>query len=202
MAEMLMQELENRFPSSDILSAFGILYPQYWLQDDAEEAYPKHLQVLKRQYCGTRSQGAHGPRELPTLTCGELLSSSALSIQQSLFKVIMKAQAKGCMLPPFDKNPFTRLWDIVSGSAVLTKMIPEYLKLAEIGCTFVLGSVEDERTFSSLKFLKSRLWNRLEDKLPLVVKMHGQKFYTHETFPYTQALDSWKNVQMRYGGDA
>jgi hypothetical protein len=114
----------------------------------------------------------------------------------------MKAQAKGCMLPPFDKNPFTRLWDIVSGSAVLTKMIPEYLKLAEIGCTFVLGSVEDERTFSSLKFLKSRLWNRLEDKLPLVVKMHGQKFYTHETFPYTQALDSWKNVQMRYGGDA
>jgi hypothetical protein len=91
----------------------------------------------------------------------------------------MKAQAKGCMLPPFDKNPFTRLWDLVSGSAVLTKMIPE-----------------------SLKFLKSCLRNRLEDKLPLVVRMHGQNFYTQETFPYKQALDSWKNVRMRYGGDA
>jgi hypothetical protein len=158
--------------------------------------------VLKRQYCSTRSQGAHGPRELPTLTCEELLSSSALDIQQSLFKVTMKVQAKGCMLPPFDKNPFTRLWDIVSGSAVLTKMILEYLKLAEIRCVFVLGSVDDERTFSSLKFLKSRLRNRLEDKLPLVVKMHGQNFYTQETFPYKQVLDSWKNVQMRYGGDA
>jgi hypothetical protein len=55
MAEILMQELENRFPSSDILSVFGILYPQYWLQDNAKEAFPKHLQVLKRQYCGTRS---------------------------------------------------------------------------------------------------------------------------------------------------
>jgi hypothetical protein len=140
-------------------------------------------------------------------TCGELLSSSVLDIQQSLFKVTMKAQAKGCMLPPFDKNPFTRLWDKnpftrVSSSVVLTKMIPEYLKLAEIGCAFVLGSVEDERTFSSLKFLKSCLRNRLEDKLPLVVRMHGQNFCTQETFPYKQALDSWKNVRMRYGGDA
>jgi hypothetical protein len=85
----------------------------------------------------------------------------------------MKAQARSYMLPPFDKNSFTRLWDIVSGSAVLSKMIPEYLKLTEIGCAFVLGSVEDERTFSSLKFLKSHLRNRLEDKLPLVVRMHG-----------------------------
>jgi hypothetical protein len=114
----------------------------------------------------------------------------------------MKAQAKGCMLHPFDKNPFTRLWDIVSGSAMLTKMILEYLKLAEIECAFVLGSVEDERSFSSLKFLKSRLRNRLEDKLPLMVRMHGQNFYTQETFSYKQALDSWKNVRMRYGGDA
>jgi hypothetical protein len=128
---------------------------------------------------------------LPTLTYEELLSSSALNIQQSLFKVTMKAQAKGCMLPPFEKNPFTRLWDLVSGSAVPTKMIPEYFKLAEISCAFVLGSVEDERTFSSLKLLKSRLWNRLEDKLPLVVRMHGQNFYTQETFSYKQALDSW-----------
>ena len=139
---------------------FGILYPQYWLQDGTEEAFPKLLQALKRQYCGTRNQHVHGPRELPTLTCGELLSSSALNIQQSLFKVTMKVQAKGYMLPLFDKNPFTRLWDLVSGSAVLTKMIPEYLKLAEIGCAFVLGSVEDERIFNSLKFLKSRLRNR------------------------------------------
>jgi hypothetical protein len=114
----------------------------------------------------------------------------------------MKAQARRCMLPPFDKNPFIKLWDIVSGLAVLSKMIPEYLKLAEIGYAFILGSVEDERTFSSLKFLKSRLRNWLEDKLPLVVRMHGQKNFTQETFPYKKALESWRSVRMRYGGDA
>ena len=141
MAKMLMQELENRFTFLDILSAFEILYLQYWLQDGIAEAFLKHRQVLKNN---TRSQHAHGSWDLPKLTYGELLYASALDIHQSLFRVTMKAQAKGCMLPPFDKNPFTRLWDIVSGSAVLIKMIPEYFKLAKISCAFMLGFVEDE----------------------------------------------------------
>jgi hypothetical protein len=96
------------------MSAFGILHLQFLLQDGAEEAFPKYLQVLKKQYYVTRSQEVHGPRELPKLSCRELLSSLVFDIQQSLFKVTMKAQAKGCILPPFDKNPFTRLWDIFS----------------------------------------------------------------------------------------
>ena len=52
------------------------------------------------------------------------------------------------MLPPFDdKNPFTKLWDIVSSLVVLLKMIPEYPKLAKIGYTFVLGFVEFSEIF-------------------------------------------------------
>jgi hypothetical protein len=78
------------------LSAFEILYPQYWLQDGVEEAFPKHLQVLKSS---TRSQHAHGSWDLPKLTYEELLFASALDIQQSLYRVTMKAQAKGCICP-------------------------------------------------------------------------------------------------------
>lgn len=74
---MLMQELENQFPSLDILSTFGIFYPQ----NGAKEAFPKHFQVQNKQYYGTRSQEAHGARELPKVTCGELLSALALDIQ-------------------------------------------------------------------------------------------------------------------------
>ena len=73
---------------------------------------------------------------------------------------------------------------------MLSKRIPKYLKLTEIGCTFVLVSVEDERTFSSLKFLKSCLRNWLEDKLSLVVRMHGQKNFMQETFLYKKGLES------------
>jgi hypothetical protein len=56
--------------------------------------------------------------------------------------------------------------------------------VAEIGMIHVLGSVEDERTFSSLNFLKDRLQNRLDEHLQVVVGMHGQQVYTIETFPY------------------
>jgi hypothetical protein len=38
------------------------------------------LQVLKKQYYGTRSQEAHGAQELPKVTCGELLFASTLDI--------------------------------------------------------------------------------------------------------------------------
>ena len=85
---------------------------------------------------------------------------------------------------------------------ILTNMIPEYLKLARIGCTFVLGSVEDERTFNLLKFLKSRLRNKLGDNLLLVTRMHEQRFFSQHTFLYKAALESWKKERMRYSGNA
>jgi hypothetical protein len=81
-------------------------------------------------------------------------------------------------------------------------MIPEYMKLAEIGYAFVLGSVEDDRTFNLLIFLKSRLRNRLGDNLPLVVRVHGQKFFNQDNFSYKAALESWKKQQMRYSSNA
>jgi hypothetical protein len=198
MAEMVMRELDSRFPHSDILCAFGILYPQYWVQEGVEEAFPKHLDVLKAHFCESTVQQARGEDELPQVRIPGILSAQALDIQQSLFKVTMKAQASTCMKPPFERNPYSRLWDNIGSSQILSKMIPEYLKLAEIGCVFVLGSVEDERTFSSLKFLKSRLRNRLGENLPLAVRMHAQRFYTQDSFPYGAALESWKKERMRY----
>jgi hypothetical protein len=46
--------------------------------------------------------------------------------------------------------------------------------LAKIGCCLVLGSVEDERWYSNLKFLKACQKNRLGKHLPLVVHRFGQ----------------------------
>ena len=119
MVEMLMHKLDRRFPHSDVLSAFGILYPQYWLQQGAEEAFPRYLQVLKNRFCGPRMQCRRTLGDLTVESVGELLSSSALDIQQSLFKITMKSQSRGCMLPSFTKNPFTWLWEIVGSSQIL-----------------------------------------------------------------------------------
>ena len=56
----------------------------------------------------------------------------------------------------------------------------------------VLGSIEDERTFSTLSFMKNKLKNRLNVHLPLAVAMHPQEFYTLTDFPYNAAYDDWK----------
>lgn len=58
------------------------------------------------------------------------------------------------MLPPFDLNPLTKVWRVHDGNNNLTKNFFEFIKLDEIVVTHVIGSVEDEKTFSSISFLK------------------------------------------------
>jgi len=60
--------------------------------------------------------------------------------------------------------------------------------VVEIGCCIVLGSVEDERTFSTLKFLKSYQRNHLGKHLPLIVRMFEQKYFSLENFLYKEAI--------------
>jgi hypothetical protein len=64
----------------------------------------------------------------------------------------MKANLAATMEPPFLVNPFTKLWCSLSMSHILKHSFPEYFKLAKIATMQVLGSVEDERTFSTLSF--------------------------------------------------
>ena len=54
------------------------------------------------------------------------------------------------------------------------------LKLAKMDSVLVLGSVEDERCFSALKFFKSYQRNRLGKHLPLAARIFGQKFFIKE----------------------
>jgi hypothetical protein len=68
----------------------------------------------------------------------------------------------------------------------------------ELAIITVLGSVEDERTFNTLSFMKNKLRNRLSIHLPIVVGMHGQQFYTIEDFLYDAAYNEWQqNIWKR-----
>jgi hypothetical protein len=55
--------------------------------------------------------------------------------------------------------------------------------------THILGLVEDERCFSSVSFLKSKLRNQLNLHLQLVA-MYAQNFVTLENFPYAATFES------------
>jgi hypothetical protein len=71
--------------------------------------------------------------------------------------------------------------------------------LAEIAMVHVLGSVEDERCFSSLTFLKDRLRNRLvSEHLGVVLRMHGHRLFTLQNFPYDDCFQTWVHLAERY----
>jgi len=82
----------------------------------------------------------------------------------------MSTNSKKHMEPPFDLNPLTRLWSYQDSCTILRiKIFLEFYKLVEIAIVQVLGSIEDERCFSSLSFLKNKLWNSLDTHLECVV---------------------------------
>jgi hypothetical protein len=55
----------------------------------------------------------------------------------------------------------------------------------------ILGSVEDERCFSSLACLKRKLQATLDPRLLLVAGMYSQKKFTLKKFPYVATFDAW-----------
>jgi hypothetical protein len=68
----------------------------------------------------------------------------------------MKSQATKSMEQPHTLNLVTKLWQKLGCNALLLSKLSEYMKVAQIAVTAVLGSCEDERTFSTLSFVKKR----------------------------------------------
>lgn len=106
-----------------------------------------------------------------------------------MFKFCMKSNSKSAMKGDLPLNPVTRLWQKIDTSPHLRFQLSEYMKIAELVVVMVLGSVEDERTFSTLSFMKNKLQNRLSTHLPTVVAMHVQPFYTINNFAYNSAFE-------------
>jgi hypothetical protein len=98
-----------------------------------------------------------------------LLSPGTLDMQTSLFKQVMKEQARGMLQRPLTLNLVTRLWRSIEANNYFKHTLSEFIKIAEIAIVMVLGSVQDERTFSTVTFAKNKLRNRLTTNLGLVV---------------------------------
>lgn len=185
------------------MDAFGFVYPQYWLVPGAEANFTRHLQIIKEQYAYTmkfpKPQVKKGQKEGDEVTHDQslksvepILSADKLDEQTQMFIMTMKADFQGAMNGDLPLNPLTRLWRRLEASGLLRHKLSEYLKVVEMAVVIVLGNVEDERTFSTLSFMKNKLQNRLSIHLPLVVAMHAQQHNGLANFPYNAAYDLWK----------
>jgi hypothetical protein len=95
----------------------------------------------------------------------------------------------------------TKLWQKVSQNTLMVQRLSEFKKVAEIAFTAVLGNMEDERTFSTLGFMKSKLKNRLASRLDTTVKMFSQPFYKQDRFPYKNAITHWHEQRTWLGAE-
>jgi hypothetical protein len=83
------------------------------------------------------------------------------------------------------------MWSLVTTSRVFVCSFPEYVKLVEMAMVQIVGSVEDERYFFMLAFMKSKLHKKLTTHLPHVAQMFAQQFYTLQNFPYVECNEHW-----------
>jgi hypothetical protein len=92
------------------------------------------------------------------------------------------------MAPSVYLNPLTKMWCLGTRFRVLSSSFLEYVKLVELAIVQIVGSMEDERCFSTLAFIKSKLQNRPTTHLPLVVRMFAEQFYILQNFPYGDCI--------------
>ena len=126
-----------------------------------------------------------------------VLRLANLDIQTTLFKIIIKEVGPRIMQKPVDINPVTCMWRSVEANTFLWHSLSEYIKVAELAVVMVVDSIQGERTFNTLTFMKNKLRNRLTMHLELVVGMKMQNFYTLDNFLYNDAYDSWAAKKKR-----
>jgi hypothetical protein len=98
-----------------------------------------------------------------------------------------------------DLNTLSMLWKKLFSSAFSCACLNEFMKVAKLTMVQIMGSMEDERTFSTLTFMKTRLHNRLCEHLDLVVCMYVQPFYTVDTFHYHNVITTWIEKKTQRG---
>jgi hypothetical protein len=78
----------------------------------------------------------------------------------------------------------------------------EWIKAASIALTIIAASVEDERAFSILGFVKDDNRSRLDGAhFDAAMFMAVQHIYNPYTFPYAEAVRRWFAVDRRVASD-
>jgi hypothetical protein len=131
-----------------------------------------------------------------------LLDAQHLANQSFFFKLSILSNYQWAVEHSFGVNALRRLWQKLGSNALLAFKLSEFVKVAEVVVVTVYGSVEDECTFSTLNYMKSKVRNNLDDHLDLVVCMFGQSLFDLKTFPMQDVVSKWKDVKVRYATTA
>ncbi|KAJ9506477.1 hypothetical protein QJQ45_019466 [Haematococcus lacustris] len=176
------------------------LVPASDFQQHVDKAdFFERLAIVKARYCmdATLANGQLAPA---------LLDQQKLSAQQSAFVEVMRCQAEHRVeLSSTAANPAketTKLWRYLAGQSITKADILEYIKLAELALVMTPGSVEEERMFSAMAYLKDDTHNRLQEcHLNVCARVFSSNQFDLDTFPDERAISKWLDnaaVRGRY----
>ena len=189
-AAAVLKQLADRFPPNELLEALSIVYPQWWISKRQFAELEAAVKVLCRHY-GTEHSTADG-RKVPALLDAKLLR------EQSSFFAQIAASASKAAMSGAGAAPVTLFWRDLSTPGYIADRTSEFRKAAELALVLVPGSVDEERTFSAMNFIKSDVRNRLKgDHLSMCIRLYSSQFHTVSTFPYQEAIDIWRQRSNR-----
>ena len=197
-AEAVLAELRDRFLPMEILGALSIIDPKYWQGTPSDADFLLKVGTIKRTY-GLEQESRDTVSGQSLGKVPPFLDVKKLSDQATTF-----AQAARSEVPILQDDdelaPATVLWRRLMRSAYYAPRISEFAKLAHLAMVMVPGSVEDERTFSTLKFIKNDQRNKLKGShLSAAVRLKEQRLFRLSEFPYTDAIAAWRAAAMVRG---
>lgn len=194
-AKAVVEDLKVRFPCDDqgFLEAFAIFQPRYWLRMAGEE-----LSVVEEDVKGKLEILKHRYTSQIMLPTGKMatppINADMLSEQFDNFMTYMPGSVTMEKTGTF--------WVYIFAHPMAKNRISEYMKLAQIMLLIIVGSVENERTFSCMNFTKSAARNRLDAEHLNVCIRADKCRWGIEDFPYKLALGVWLDRVKRRGVNA
>lgn len=157
--EALIQDLQDRFPERSTLRAFTLLSPVYWQGQE-------HNNALSHEYieCLIERFGASRQAE-----CGHvpaLLDAAKLRDQSSFYMTHAERVAKRMLEDDGQRfcrrgqsvadkrDKFGQMWKMLVRSEHAEAQLSEFIRRAKLAMTVVGTSVNDERAFSAMSFVK------------------------------------------------
>ena len=90
-------------------------------------------------------------------------------------------------------------WARVFTNEAQLQHIRNFADLAKIALVTPIGSVENERSFSLMNYVKNERRNRMGCEVLNAICRIKRSGYTIKSFPYEETIKVWKNVRPRRG---
>ncbi|KAG1666045.1 hypothetical protein FOA52_006919 [Chlamydomonas sp. UWO 241] len=220
-AQVVSADIKQRFPPSDHLDALSLVHHSMWqsynrelfgaADDDARRrtveanfkaAFSRRVALVEEHFGTSKTREVRkedGEVEVhivpARIDMKQLRAESAqfysLAMQHSNSREWAESKASGV----------TTMWRLIDkksdgSSGRAHQLFPTWARLAEMSIVLAPTSVEDERKFSGLNYIKnecSRLGSgNSHDHLVWAMRMFISRLFTLDTFPYAAVIKEWR----------